>query len=251
MQFYDINIQLGRASVRQYGQAASVDELFRMLDGTGITRGVVWHIAQRDAGPDVGNALVNTAIAGNERAAGCWSIVPPQTDKDVMTPDFFARMAAERIVALRAFPDTQRFQLGRTTFGAFLDEVAERRIPLLMSMRFGMEWPAIYRLLEEYPTLTVVLCDLGLWGQDRQSWPLLEKYPNVYLESSLVSLEAGGLEAAVKAWGAERILFGSGFPFHYPHAAVLDVLHADVSDRDREKIASGNLAKLLGEVAVV
>lgn len=250
MQCYDINLQLGRPSVRQYGAAATIDELFAALQGTGITRGVVWHIAQRDAGPDIGNALISQAIAGDERAAGCWTIVPPQTDVEVMTPDFFARMAAERIVALRAFPDAQRFQLGRATFGAFLDEVAQRRIPLLMSLQYGMEWPAIYQLLTEYPTLTLVLCELGLWGQDRQSWPLLERYPNVYLESSLVSLEAGGLEAAVRTWGAERILFGSGFPFHYAHAAVLDLLHANISDAEREKIAAGNLRTLLGEVAV-
>ena len=250
MQFYDINLQIGRPSVRQYGVASTIGELFGALEGTGITRGVAWHIAQRDGGPDVGNRLISEAIAGDARAAGCWAIVPPQTDTDVMTTDFFARMATERIVALRAFPDAQRFQLGRTTFGSFLDEVAERGIPLLMSMRFGMDWPVMYRLLSEYPTLTVVLCDLGLWGQDRQSWPLLEAFPNVYLESSMVSLEAGGLEAAVKAYGAERILFGSGFPYHYAHAAVLDVLHAEISAEDMEKIASGNLCKLLGEVTL-
>lgn len=250
MHLFDVNLQIGRPSVRQYGAVSTTAELFSALEGTGITRGVVWHIAQRDGGPDIGNALLARAIAGDERAHGCWSIVPPQTDTDVMTPDFFDRMAVEKIVALRAFPDAQRFQLGRTTFGTFLDEVAERRIPLLITMHFAMDWPCVYHLLQEYPTLTVILCELGLWGQDRQSWPLLEQYPNVYLESSLVSLEAGGLEAAVKAWGAERILFGSGFPFHYPHAAVLDLLHAEITDSDREKIASGNLLRLLGEVSV-
>ncbi len=245
----DVNLQIGRACVPQYGQAATVAELFSALAGTGITSGVVWHAAQRDGGPDIGNALLSQAIAGDERARGCWVLAPPQTDRDVMTDDFFDRMQAQRIVALRAFPDAHRYQLGRVTFGSFLEEVAARGIPLLLSLRFGLDWPGVYRLLAEYPALTVVLCELGLWGQDRMTWPLLAEYPHVYLESSLVSLEAGGLEAVVEAYGAERILFGSGFPFHYPHAAVLDLLHAELADTDREKIAAGNLRRLLGEVA--
>jgi predicted TIM-barrel fold metal-dependent hydrolase len=61
----------------------------------------------------------------------------------------------------------------------------------------------------------------------------------------MVSLEAGGLEAAVRAYGAERIVFGTGFPYHTPHAAVLDLLHAEISEADKEKIASGNLCALL------
>lgn len=250
MDFFDVNLQIGRPSIRQFGAVSTVSELFNELDGTGITRGVVWHIAQRECGPDTGNAMISNAIAGDDRACGCWTILPPISDANIMTADFIDRMQKENIVALRAFPDANRFQLSRIAFGAFLDDISERGIPLLMSFLFGMEWPAIYQLLQEYPKLTVVLCDLGLWGQDRQSWPLVDKYPNVYLESSLVSLQAGGLEAAVKSLGAEKLLFGSGFPGHSSHAAVLDILHADISDDDRQKIASGNLNRLIEKAAV-
>jgi predicted TIM-barrel fold metal-dependent hydrolase len=249
MDFFDVNLQIGRPSIRQFGAVSTVAELFQELEGTDITRGVAWNIAQRECGADVGNAMVSEAVAGDGRVFGCWTILPPLTDANVMNADFLDRMNAENIVALRAFPDAQRFQLSRATFGSFLDDVSERGIPLLMSFLYGMEWPAIYNLLQEYPKLTVVLCDLGLWGQDRQSWPLVEKYRNIYLESSLVSLQAGGLEAAVKTLGAEKILFGSGFPCHSPHAAVLDVLHAEISDQDKEKIAAGNLEKLIEKAA--
>jgi len=254
MDFFDVNLQIGRAAVRRHGQAATVAELFNALRETTITSGVAWHIAQRDAGADVGNALISQAIAGEQRLHGCWTIVPPRTDAAVMGntgTDFFHRMQAARIVALRAFPDAHNYQLNRATFGLFLDEVAERRIPLLMSLHYGMEWSAMHGLLQEYPTLTIILCDLGLWGQDRQSWPLLEQYPNVYVESSLVSLEAGGLEATVHAFGAERILFGSGFPFHYPHAALLDVLHAEITEQEKMLIAAGNAQRLFRKTVVI
>jgi predicted TIM-barrel fold metal-dependent hydrolase len=133
-------------------------------------------------------------------------------------------------------------------FGSFLDEVAQRRIPLLLSLERGVTWRDVYQLLGEYPELTCLLCDIGIWGQDRFVWPLLERYPRVFVETSLVSLEAGGLEAGVKRFDASRFVFGSGFPVRYPEAALLDLLQADLPVRDREAIASANLERLLSEV---
>jgi len=245
MHFFDINAFIGRPMNRQFGAVETVAEYFQAVEGTDITRALFWHIAQRDAAPDAGNPLLSGAIAGDGRALGCWSILPPQTDRDVMTPDLFERMTAEKIVALRAFPDMHRYQLNRVTFAPFLDEVTQRRIPFLLSPRFGCDWPVIHPLLQDFPNLTCVVCDVGTWGQDRNTWPLLERFPNTYLDSSMVSLEGGGLEAAVRAWGAGRILFGTGFPFHTPHAAVLDLLHAEVSAADKELIAWGNAAALM------
>ncbi|MHB9106348.1 MAG: amidohydrolase family protein [Armatimonadota bacterium] len=250
MPFFDVNAFIGRPLLRQHGAVATVEEYFQAVEGTDISRALFWHIGQRDGAPDVGNPLLSRAIAGDERALGCWTILPPQTDRDVMTPDLFERMAAEKIVALRAFPDMHRYVLDRTTFAGFLDQVAELQIPLLLSPRFGCDWPTIHNLLEAFPTLTCVICDVGVWGQDRNTWPLLERFPNTYLDSSMVSLEAGGLEAAVRAYGARRIVFGTGFPYHTPHAAVLDLLHAEISEADREKIAWGNATALLGEAVI-
>jgi uncharacterized protein len=128
--------------------------------------------------------------------------------------------------------------------------VCERRVPLLLSLENGVTWPLVYQLLEAYPSLTCVLCDIGIWGVDRYTWPLLESFPNVYLETSLVALEDGGMEATVARYGAERLLFGSGFPVRYHESAILQLLHADISDEDKQKIASTNLERVLGQVAL-
>lgn len=241
----DINLCLGLPSIVQHGAVTTLDALFTRLAPLGISRGVVWHVAQHDAGPDAGNALLAEALGDDTRALGCWTILPPCTDRALMTDDWFDRMQEARVVALRAFPAHHRFHLNRLTFGAFLDEVAARRIPLLLSPRFDIDWAGITGVLEDYPTLTVVLCDVGVWGQDRYTWPLVRHFPHVYLETGLVSLEAGGLEAAVHALGAERLLFGSGYPWRTPEAAVLDLLHAEISAEARTRIAGGNLRALL------
>jgi predicted TIM-barrel fold metal-dependent hydrolase len=126
--------------------------------------------------------------------------------------------------------------------------MVERRIPLLISIEGRTPWRDVYALLSEVPDLTCVLCDIGVWGVDRYTWPLLDKYPNVYIETSQLSIEAGGLEAGVAKFGADRFLFGSGFPLRYPEAAAMQLIHSEVSDSDKQNIASKNLERLISEV---
>jgi predicted TIM-barrel fold metal-dependent hydrolase len=52
----------------------------------------------------------------------------------------------------------------------------------------------------------------------------------------------------VRRFGAERFLFGTGFPEQYPEASVLPLLHAGISEADKRKIASGNFEALLKRI---
>jgi len=247
MQFYDINAYIGCPTLAASGAVSAAGELLAVMDRSGISKALVWHIMQQSVSAPDGNTLLAKMIGGQERLPGCWTILPPQTG-EIITANFFRGMSDAGVCALRAMPDMHGYQLNRTVFGAFFDEVSQRRIPLLLSLERGVTWPHLYDFLNSYPEITVVICDVGIWGQDRQFWPLLERYPRVFVETSLVSMEAGGLMAGVRRFGAGRFLFGSGFPVRYPEAAMLDLLHADISADDKELIAHTNFEKLIAEV---
>jgi predicted TIM-barrel fold metal-dependent hydrolase len=248
LDLFDSNLYLGRPTRSVASPAANPAELLAALDQQETRRALVWHVSQRDASALTGNALLSQAlaVAPADRLWGCWTLLPPQTD-NVLCDGFFAQMKRQRIVALRVFPTPHNYLLDRVVFGRWLDEIAERRIPLLLSLEKGASWPAVYHLLEQYPRLTCVLCDIGIWGVDRFTWPLLGHYPNVYVETSLLALEDGGLEATVAHVGADRLLYGSAYPERYPESAILQLLHAEISDSDRQKIAGGNLERLIAQ----
>lgn len=247
LRFFDANAYLGRPMQQgSFEPLPAAPELEAALSRAGIDKALVWHILQHDGSAITGNELLTEAIAGHEQLLGCWSILPPQTD-GLITPDFFARMGRARVSALRAFPEMHRYLLQRVVFGNFLDEVAERRIPLLLSLSRAIDWPDIYHLLEQYPSLTCVLCDIGVWSVDRYTYPLLAAYENVYVETSLLALEDGGVESMCGQYGARRLVFGTGLPERYAESASLQLTHADISDEDRAAIASGNLERLLEE----
>jgi hypothetical protein len=249
LQLLDCNLFVGRPVTNAYESYGTAEGLLDAVGLVGIAGGVAWHIAQRDYDPAEGNRLLAVGIDGCEALWGCWTILPPQT-QEVITDDIFERMRRHRIVAFRAFPDLHRFQLTNSVFAGFLDELVSRRIPLLLGIEGNIAWHAVYGLLDEVPELTCVLCDIGIAGVDRQTWPLLERYPNVYVESSLLSLGEGAMEAMVGRFGPGRILFGSGFPARYAQSAALQLLHADISDSDKANIAGDNLRRLITEVAL-
>jgi predicted TIM-barrel fold metal-dependent hydrolase len=216
------------------------------MDELDIEKALVWHISQYEYSPQEGNKLLSSLISGQDRLFGCWTILPPQTGEITQGEAFFKSMKEERIFALRVFPEEHRFFLNRVVFGKFLDEIVHRKIPLLLSLtRRGIDWPEIYDLLAEFPDLVCVLCDTSIWGTDRYFRPLLEKYNNVYIETSFLSLGDGVLEKLVCDYGAKRFLFGSAFPERIPEAAMLQLIHADIADSDKREIASKNLERLL------
>jgi predicted TIM-barrel fold metal-dependent hydrolase len=89
-----------------------------------------------------------------------------------------------------------------------------------------------------------VICDHGCWGQDRLFRPLLERYPNVHVDTAQYLLD-GGIESLVADYGARRLLFGSGFPESYLGGMMLALRHARIPDEAKAAIAAGNLERML------
>lgn len=246
MEFFDCNVFFGLPAVRPPSPVPSAEMLLTEMDRAGVARALVWHIAQHDASPQVGNRLLAEAIRPHERLVGCWTILPNQAREFPPPAAFFAEMQAARVGAVRVFPASHRFLLNGVAMGDWLEALAARRIPLFLSLRRGGDWRDIYALLAEFPTLVCVICDHGPWGADRMFRPLIERYSNVYIETSQYTLDAG-IESFVADYGPERLLFGSGFPESYFGGMMFALRHADISPEAKALIAGGNLERLLGE----
>ncbi len=247
MRFFDVNTFIGMPTRKAYGAVPDSKTLLKAMKSSAISDAVVWHIDQQDGFPLDGNNNLAEEIRGRKNLRGCWTILPPQT-KELVSKGFFKRMKKNRISFLRAFPAKHNYLLCGTVFGDFFEELSDRRIPLMLSLERGVSWEGIYGIMAEFPRLTCVVCDIGIWGQDRRIWPLLEKYDNLYVESSLLSLGEYQLEATVKEFGAERVLFGTGYPCHAHEPAMLQLTHAEISAKDKQRIASRNVERIIGRI---
>lgn len=247
LSFFDANVAVGRPrNEALFAPVATPDELATHLTEQGLSGALIWHWAQNDGHPESGNALIEPFREAADNVAICWSILPPLTNEQ---GDLIERLEATRVSAVRLCPLSHRYAISRVAWGSLLDTLIERGTPVLLSLENGCTWDQIYALLADYPSLTCLLCDTGTWSMDRYIYPLLDHYPNVHVETSMLSITDGGVEAAVSQFGASRLVFGSGFPRRYVEAAALQLMHADLADADRQAIAAGNIHRLLGETS--
>jgi len=248
MNFFDCNAFIGLPARRTlYPPAPAAQDILDEMDFCGVDRALVWHIAQFDASPHTGNALLAQAIHSHPRLTGCWSILPNQAHEFPPCEVFLEEMRQARVAALRAFPNDHHFLLNAVAMGSWLEPMVAHRLPLLLSVERGANWPIVYDLLAEFPDLVCVICDHGCWGEDRRFRPLIERYPHVYVDTAKYLLD-GGIEAFVADYGPGRMLFGSGFPVSYLGGMMLAIQHARISDEAKAAIAGKNLERILREV---
>lgn len=248
IEFFDVNIWFGNLKDDKYRISVSLKEIHQKMEELNIKKGIVYHISQRDVHPEFGNKILIKEIAKTEKFYGLLTLLPFQTD-EIKRIDF-KELKNEKIVGFNFFPKKHNYILSKITFGDFLSELEYRKFPVFLdiSSGFSVDYNDVYSILTDFPELTCILCNIGIWNTNRFTWPLLEKFQNVYLESSLLSLQEGGIEETVKKFGAERIVFGSGFPERYFESSILQIVHAEIEKEDKEKIAYKNIERIIKEI---
>ncbi len=242
LKFFDCNCAFGPYRTRVFRFARTADELLAEMDFGNIARALVYHTAMRFDHPSVGNERVVREMQGHVRLSPTWALLPSQTREQPPLGALLGDMKRHGIRALRLFPDEHRYFLDEITWGDQMAVFMERRIPLFIRASLDK----IAGLLRSFPELVVVTGSQGANPLDRYAWPLIERYPRLYFETSGYLVD-GGIEEFCRRYSAARLVFGSGFPDNANGAALLTLARAEISDADRQAIAGDNLHRLLEE----
>jgi len=246
IKFIDTNVWIGKLMNDENGISVSIEELLKKMKELNIKKAIVYHVIQRDVYPDYGNKILLEEISNKEELYGVLTVLPSQTEE--IKKDMFKNLKQKKIVGFNFFPKKHNFILNKINFGDFFSELEYKRFPVFFDLSGGLDYKEINLILSDFPGLTCILTNIGIWNTDRYTWPLLEKFENVYIESSLLSLQEGGIEETVKKFGAERIVFGSGFPERYFEASILQLVHSEISEKDKEKIAYKNVERIIERI---
>ena len=108
------------------------------------------------------------------------------------------------------------------------------------------------RLCLEFPDTVFVLAHLGDSPRDvKARIGLTERHPNLHLDISGHGYQRMGvLELAVRAAGADRVLFGSDYTINDPAGVIARIRLASFDEDTRQKILGGNVLRLLAERGV-
>jgi hypothetical protein len=124
-----------------------------------------------------------------------------------------------------------------------LDTVAELGIPILYHPKAPTDY---YMIVEEYPQIKFIMAHFGgygSWLQPVQGIAIAKQYPNVWLETSQVTVKF--IERAVKEVGPDKIIFGSDGPEQDSRVELYKIRLLKLAAADEAKILSGNLLRVL------
>lgn len=242
--WYDCNCSYGRVARPSHRFAHNVEELLAEMDWCGVDRALVYAAGSRASSPVTWNP-VTAGLRDHPRLAPTWAILPPSTNELPAPQDLIGAMREGNVRALWSFPQEHRYRLDFSTFRELFPLLEKARIPLFAKQNLI----PLKELLTECPGLIVVAVNQGPHSVERYLRPLLDDFPNLYLETSGLLVE-GLIEEFCERYGPQRLLFGSGFPDQCLGGSLLRLAQADIGDDARRAIAGGNLERLLADVSL-
>jgi len=249
LDFFDCNCSIGRSSVLYPGSFHSADDLVTRIESYGISNTLVYQAISRDHFPAEGNPILMENITEHEQLHPCWVVMPHHTNEFPSPSELIKQMKAENVKAVRIFPSPERhnYSLKPYSAGPLLKMLELSKIPLFVDID-EIGWNNIDTLLAAYPELPVILCNTG-YRSDRYIYPLMQTYSNLHIETSRY-LSHLGVEALCNKVGTERILFGTGMPLYTGAGAVFFINKLMLDESEKQKIASGNLERLIAGVSL-
>ena len=245
MNFFDCNAAFGPYRVRVHRYARTPQQLVEEMDFCGIQRAAAYHTCQRYYDPSDGNCLILNEINMINRLVPTWALLPSQTGEQPTVDAFLAMLEQHNVRMLRMYPQNHCYFMDAETWADQMEVYEARRIPIYIHARLG----DIRDLLRSFPKLVVITGTQGSNPLDRYAWPLIERYPHLHFDTSAYLVD-GILEVFVKRFGASRLVFGTGYPDHALGGSILMLCHADLSDSDKQAIASENLERLMHQADV-
>ncbi len=200
---------------------------------------------------------------GADRLAGLGAMHPDTEDK---------RAAMEELVALglhgvKLHPDMQRFAIDDPRAYDIYELCIERRLPILMHMgdpRYDFSHPdRLHRVLCDLPDLVVVGAHMGGWDNWDYACERLAGHKNLYVDSSssiaaagkhhglvpeIIYLDHDHATRLIRAWGTDKVLFGTDYPMWSPEADIEAFFDLDLTDRERRAILWENARRVFSIV---
>jgi len=251
---FDARCTVGRHLLLRSGEPHTAADLMAEMDRYGIGEALVLDSLSRENHPDDGNRRIIVTASCSPRLYPAWSALPAAGKDEQAEPELFLQeMRRHGVAALFLFPRQYRFRLCDWCVDAFLEPLAEAKVPIFIShdetgpgggAGDTTDWDSIVALCRRWPSMPVIVTEFRIRRNQRMLYRALDACPNLHIELSGYWLHRG-IEYISANWGAERLLFGSNWPTFGPHMTLATLMTADISEAEKKKIAGENLRRLI------
>lgn len=247
LRFVDAQFIIGRRLYYREGSLRTQSDILEMMDRCHIDQAIVCHSVSLENDPMVGNLMLLEDTANTDRFLRQWSVLP-HTFEEFPTPDVLLQsMKNNHVTSVRLCPGTYQHSLQPYVLGPLMQALAECYVPIFIDAN-QLTWDSLYHFCQDNPAASIVLTTSG-YEYQRLLGPLLEACPNLYLGTNRY-VSHNGIQKFCKTFGASRLLFESAMPYYSAAAGVGLICYAQISEEEKQLIASGNVLHLISEVTL-
>lgn len=225
-----------------------METMLREGAAAGIGRYLVFSVATKPTQTvSINDYIVETVARHEGQMLGLGTIHPDNTEPGVHV-EF---MLAHGLRGVKLHPDIQGVALDDPRCMRIF-EACEGRLPVLLhtgDRRFDYSNPnRLLPVLERFPHLTVIGAHFGGYSVWQDATEMLAGHENLYVDcsSSLFAMSPEEGRRLVRAWGADRVLFGTDYPMWNPTEEVARVEALGLTEEENEQVFHRNAEKLFG-----
>jgi len=243
---FDFRVFLGRSFD---GIQHSVTDLLKTMDALNVNMALACPLKPLSYNLESANAdLVASIKHHSDRLLGAARVDPWQPN----AADTLRRGLEMRgLRALYLNPWEESFRADMPLLDPLLEIAESQNVPVLIAS--GYPWLSealqVRDLAQRWPQVPVVMTNGGQFnisGLGQADATLaLGQTANLYIDTAGVYRQ-DFIEETVEAFGAERVLFGSGSPYFDQRYEIKRILQANVNEAAREAMQLGNARSLLG-----
>lgn len=240
----DVHAHLGPYSLF-YIPDPDVATMVDVMDRTGTEVTVVAanRAIQQDA--HLGNSQALAAVDAHPGRIAAYAVVNPWQDPERE----LERLANdERFVGIKVHPSLHRYPVTGARYDAVWAFAAETGCPVLSHSehRSAYDAPSLFETVAtKYPRAAVILGHAGITpaGVD-EAIEAAVRHESLWLEVCGSQMTGPLIMAMIERVGAERVLFGSDFPFIDQRMSLGRVVCAPLTEGQRQDVLSANARRL-------
>ena len=239
--YIDCGVKLGRTARREALVPYDAAELAREMERVAIHAAMVESASAASYSYVRGNAEVAEACAANPRLFQLATCPPTYKWETPQGPDYLPNLLAGGARGMILRPNNLNHDLDPFDLEPAANVLTERGLPLVL---FGSneEYPKFRKILEAFPKLNVLIMD-GRWDALRHLFPMLEKYPNLYVDICC-NQSNDIVDIMAKNFGADRMVYSSGYPGRVMSGLKTMIEYSALSEADKNLVAHGNACRL-------
>ena len=228
--------------------AGTVDNLLTYGKSAGISRYVVLPVSLKPERTLHINDFIVSQVAQHPEFTGFGTIHAAMDS--IM--DETQRIMDLGLKGIKMHPDSQVFAIDDPRLLPVYEQI-QGKLTVMLHMgdhRYDYSHPVrLRRVLELFPRLDVVAAHFGGYSMYKTAYELLNDKNCVFdVSSSIMFMPDGEAEKYIRAYGAERMLFGTDFPLWNPVEETQRFLQLKLTDGEFEQIGSKTALRVLGEI---